>query len=209
MIIELYGLPGSGKTSLAREFARKTDFKTSKINRKTELFFYNFLFLIKHPVKFAVTLFYLVLNSKGLKMFYSKFMNSFLHLNAKYQKALGCDKAILDEGYFTNIISIFEREINSKFLKKYLKFLLRPDVLVVFDNANSKERLKRIARRGYGIANYLKEEEKAKWQKITEKNDRTFKKNLNGIPINYIIVDDKKKLTDILKEINKINLNHQ
>jgi len=202
MIIELYGLSGSGKTSLAREFAKKTDFKTIKVKKKTELIFYNFLFLIKHPIKFFVTLFYLVSNSKGLRMFYSKFMNSFLHFNAKYQKALRCDKAILDEGYFQNIISIFEKEIDSEFLKRYLKFLLWPDLLFVFDNVDFDERLKRITKRGYGIANYLKKEEKASWEKVVEKNDRTFKKNLKNIPVNYIIVDDKKNLSDILKKIN-------
>ena len=203
MIIELYGLPGSGKTNLTKEIVKKTDFRIIKIYKKTELIFYNFLFLIKHPIKFFTLLFYLILNSKNFKGFYSKFMNSFLHCNAKYQKSLRYSSAVLDEGYFINIISIFEKEIDSESLKKYLKFLLWPDVLVVFDNVDFNERSKRIAKRGYGVANYLKIEERAKWEKVIEKNDKILKENLKNLFIKYIIVDDKKSLSDIMKEIEE------
>lgn len=200
MIIEFYGLPGSGKTTLAKEIAEKTDFKIIKVSKKAELLFYNLLFLTKHPIKFFATFFYLALNSKSFKMFYLKFMNTFLHHNAEYQKALRCKKAILDDGYFQNIISVFGKEMNSKSLRKYLKFLLRPDMLIVF-NISSDKRSERISKRGYAARDIFNTEYGAKWEEILEKNDGILKKNLDYLPLNYIIVDDKKNLFDVLKEI--------
>ena len=201
MIIELYGLPGSGKTTLAREIVKRTDFKSIKVNKKSELLFYNLLFLIKHPIRFFVTLFYLILNSKNLSMFYTKFMNSFLDRNAEYQKALRYDKAMLDEAYFQNILSVFEKEMNSKFLRKYLNFLLWPDVLIVF-NINPDKCFERVGKRGYAIRSNFDREPEVKWKKIIAKNDRILKKNLDSLSLNYIIVDNKKTSLDIVKEIN-------
>ena len=107
MIIEFFGMPGAGKSTVARELAKDSSFRIIKIRKKTELLLLNFKYFTSHPIKFF-KLFILVLkNSKNYQEFYYKFMNCFLDYNAKFQKAKKFEKAILDQGYFQNIISFY------------------------------------------------------------------------------------------------------
>lgn len=206
MIIELYGLPASGKTTLARKIARNTDFKIVEIKSKPELIYFNFLYLIKHPIKFIITLFYIILNSPNWNFFYQKFMNTFLQVNARYQKALRYKLAIIDQGYFQNIISVFEKEISSKILIRYIKFLLFPDKLIVF-NISKNKRLKLMGERGYFARDKFGKAYRKKWEKIIEKNDKILKDNLRKINTDCLMVKDKdinNSFKDVVGEIKKI-----
>jgi thymidylate kinase len=207
MIIELYGLPRSGKTTLAKKIVKKTDFKIIKIRERRELLFYNFLFLIKHPVKFLKLLFFVISNSLSKpRVFYYKLMNCFFDYNAKYQKALRHKNAILDQGYFQNIISLFDKKIDSAIFKKYLKLILLPDKLFVLDvpSEELKKRIKKgakLARSKFG-QEYLK-----KWLEVIKKNDHFFKSNIDDLNINFLVVNsgrgEKTAIQKILRAIEK------
>lgn len=181
MIIEFYGLSGSGKTTLANKIEKEGDFKVVRIQSLTELIFYNFLFAANHPFKYIAIFVYLVLNSNfSLKMFYYKFMNTFLHHNAKYQKALGCKRAIIDQGHFQNILAVFEKPVEKDALMRYLKFLPKPDALILFDV--SEEEIKKSPREDFG-GEYFK-----KWKKIIQENNKLFLSIIGDLNLNYFIL---------------------
>jgi hypothetical protein len=174
MIIEFYGLPGTGKTATAKKLEQETDFNIVKIKTKQELIFFNILFLLKHPIKFFVLLYFIIVNSVSLKEFYYKFMNAFLNCNAKYQKSKKYKKAIIDQGYFQGILSIFNKEIKNTSLNKYLNIILKPDILFIFE-APQVVRDKRILERGYYIRRGYNKEYLKNLENLISKNNNRWK----------------------------------
>lgn len=180
MIIELYGLPGAGKSTLAKKLAEEKKLEIVKIRSKKDLLFYNFIFFLKRPIKFLVSLFFIIANSSGLEIFYYKFMNCFLHYNAKHERSIKLAGAILDQGHFQNILSVFERPISQKKLLFYLKFIPRPDELIIFD-LPKEEIEKRITARGYLGRENLKNIDQQKWQESMRSNHKLFLNSLDKI----------------------------
>lgn len=194
MLIELYGLPGSGKTTLAKKLIKDSDWQIVKIKNRLELLFLNWLFLIKHPIKFFVTLFYVITNSHSWSMFYYKFMNCFLHHNAKYQKAKRYKKAILDQGYFQNILSVFEKPLSADFLKKYIRFLLLPDRLIILDVPfleilkKKKEKPELSFRQKLGLEYYKN------WLQVSVQNHTLFLRIIEQLPVKYSVINVSRNL---------------
>lgn len=199
MIIELFGLPGASKTMLAKEFEQNSDFKIIKVSNKRELLFFNLIYLLKHPLKFFITLGYVIKNSPNWKLFYYKFMNFFLDTNAKYQKSFKYKNAILDQGYFQNVLSIFEKPIDGDMLRKYLNFLLWPDKLIVLDSPFSKLEIRNKSR-GYFPRQKMGEDYLNQWKVVLQKNYETFKKILTTILLDYLIVDADQDIKEIYKD---------
>ncbi|MEA1963173.1 MAG: AAA family ATPase [Patescibacteria group bacterium] len=204
MLIELYGLPGSGKTTLAKIIAKEKGYKIIKIRSKRELFFYNLIFLFKYPYKFFVQLFYLISNSNNLKIFYFKLMNTFLDYNAKYQKAKKYKNAILDQGYFLNAFALFDSAVSKEKMKKYLSCLLKPDLLVILDIPFSLS-LERAKNRGYFAREDFDDDYKNKWQKAIEGNNKIFLNIIDKSMVNYVEIDGcesgNKFCQELLKKI--------
>lgn len=180
MIIELYGLPGSGKSTFAKKLAERDNLAIIKIRSKKDLLFYNLIFLLKRPVKFLAGLYFVAVNSSGWRMFYYKFMNCFLQYNAKYEKSLKFSRAILDQGHFQNILSVFEAPISEKKMLFYLKFIPRPDELIIF-NVSQDKIAERIAARGYLGRENLKNIDQQKWQETMRANHKLFLNNISKI----------------------------
>lgn len=165
MITELFGLPGSGKTTLANKMVADEGYTVVSVTNRRELLWLNLRYLLRHPVNFFVTLGYIVANSSDLSMLYYKFMNFFLDVNARYQKACRHPKAVLDQGYFQNILSVFEHEINAGALRRYMRFLLKPDKLMVLE----AQRMPSYGWRERRGRAYFEQ-----WQKVMRKNYETF-----------------------------------
>jgi thymidylate kinase len=198
MIIEFCGLPGSGKTTIAKKIEQNTDYKIIKIKSKRELLYYNFLFFIKYPVKFFYLFFYICRNSESWKEFYLKLMNTFFQHNAKYQKALKFEKAIIDQGYFQNFLSVFNKKINTDIFYKYSELILQPDKLFII-KVSEKERLERINKRGYSFRNDFSEEERGVWMKIMMSNNSLLEKEVDNHK-NWLLVENN-NLDKAIKEI--------
>lgn len=200
MIIELYGLPGTGKTTVAKRIAERTDFKIVVIKNKRELAWLNTLFFLKHPTRFFMLLWYIAVNSHGPRMFYYKFMNSFLLNNAKQQKALHFKNALIDQGYFQNIISVFEAPLTHEILKRYTKLFLFPDMLLFF-SAPSFTREQRAIQRGRFSREQFGNEYVASWKKIIEKNDELLKECISGLSVHHRIVDAGRDGEEVYREV--------
>jgi broad-specificity NMP kinase len=203
MIIELYGLPGSGKTTFAKRLAENNGFEIIKVRNKFSLFFYNFLYLIKHPVKFAATLFYIFGNFGDKRLVYYKLMNCFFQYNARYQKALRRPRAVLDQGYFQNILSVFEKPLTDAQLQRYLKYFLLPDVLFIFD-LPFEEAKKRMEERGYIPRQKMGEEYLRRLEPIVAANHTAFKKIAHNLAFKKVIINAEKSVEDVYKEAGEI-----
>lgn len=207
MIIEFCGLPGAGKTTVAKKIEERTDFKIVTIKNKRELVWLNTLFFLKHPARFFVSLWYIAINSRGSGMFYYKFMNSFLFNNAKQQKALRFKNALIDQGYFQNIISVFEEPLTRKALKRYARLFLLPDTLLIF-SVPSTVREQRAIQRGRFSREQFGDEYVASWKKTIEKNDALLKECVSELPVRHRIIDANRDSDEVCREVIEIITTH-
>lgn len=186
MFIELYGLPAAGKTTVAKKMAAEEGWEIVGITSRAELLYYNFLFKIKHPLRFLYLFYYLLRFNPPWRwrLFYMKFMNAFLVHNAKYMKAAKYEKAIVDQGHWQNIISVPERKLSEAELLVYAKHFMRPDKLMVF-SADRETRAERMRERGYGARERFGEEYGGRWQEIIEENDALLWNNLDKLGVEF------------------------
>ncbi len=187
MIIELYGLPGAGKTTMAKKLASLKGVKVVKIENLRELIYLNFLFLLKHPISFFALLYFVVVKSMSFKMFYYKFMNAFLYRNARYQKACRYKLAVIDEGHSQNILSIFEKPEKESAMRQLIRFLPKPDFLVIF-NIEESLREQNIKGRSYKIRGEFGEKYMLRWFDSLKVNNKLFLRIIPVLSIDYIIV---------------------
>lgn len=198
MLIELYGLPGAGKTTLAKKLVEEKGYVIIKVRKKSELFYYNLIFLFKHPYKFFTMLFFVVKHSNNCKIFYYKLMNAFLGYNAKYLKALKYKNVILDQCYFLNAFALFDARVSETEMKKYFNLILKPDLLLVLDIPFELS-LERAKERGYFAREDFGEEYKKKWQNAIEKNNQMFLRILDELKVYYKLIDEESDYNNILK----------
>lgn len=189
MVIELFGLPGAGKTTLAKKLETEQGFKIVKIRSRWELLYLNLRHFFKNPVSSFMNLFFIIKSSPNLRLFYYKFMNFFMDINARYEKAGSCEKAILDQGYFQNILSVFEKPINQYQLEKYLRYLPKPDKLIVVDTP-PEEIQRRVGERGYYSREKFGKEYVEKWRETTAQNYELVKAEIKNLGVNYEIIKE-------------------
>lgn len=171
MIVELVGLPGGGKSTFARRLVEDGEWKIVNVSGRTELVFYNALFLLGHPILFTQGLIWFCRYRGSRELWYMKFMNLFLVHNAKYMKAQikakEYPRAIIDQGHHQNAISLFDTRVADDLIDHYVKILPKPDLLCFF-LADEETRTKRLAGRGYGAREEWKEDERESWENARE-----------------------------------------
>lgn len=203
MIVELFGLPGSGKTTLAKKLEARASFMRIVIKSRAELLLLNFLFFIKHPARFFILFFYIARNSSGARMFYFKFTNLFLQHNAKYEKALRYPHAIIDQGYFQNILSLFESPISVKKMLRYARFFRLPDLLLILD-VSDPVREERMRRRGHSPRKEFGNEYVQEWKKTVLANYCTLLENINKTSVKWRVVDADNSIVEVYEEIDEV-----
>ena len=202
MVIELFGLPGAGKTTLAQALKEK-GYIIIKVENNFELIFYNILFILLHPYNSFVIFSYIFQSSEDWKRFYPKFTNAFLQCNARYQKSKFFKKALVDQGFFQNIITIFEKKINKDKMGRFLRSLPRLDLLIVVE-ADEDLRKLRLASRGYRhsksfFEKYNTPAKVQEWEETINYNYQLFKGMIDLVKIKYQIIHND-YLADKFKE---------
>jgi hypothetical protein len=189
MIVELYGLPAAGKTT----FWRKT--KTADVEligslTTREIVYYNFRFLLRHPHKWFILLWLSVRNSKNIAMFYLKVRNVFLLRNARVMKAMvkKYNISIIDEGHVQNLLSIPEDKLEMPDILQICKYIIIPDVVLIFDTNLSKRR-ERLASRNFVLRNEFGPRYIKSWQENLEHNNLVAIKAISSLTRTKMIVE--------------------
>ena len=153
MIIELFGLPGSGKSTRARALEQEGKVVRVRINSRTELLVRNALFFFQYPVTTIRLAVYLLKYGGRGTLFRTKVISLFLGHNAKYQKARWMKGVyIIDQGHFQNLLSLFEVPLTEVEMRAYVALLPKPDELWIC-TVEEGERARRLRERGYGGGN--------------------------------------------------------
>lgn len=171
MVIEFCGLPGVGKSTIARAL-EEYGFVRVRIRGKGELFWYNFLYLVTFPCAFFKMLF--IVFKVGLQhaRFYRFFMNVFLDTNARIYKAKkGNAHMIVDQGHIQALFSLSYHKLSHDEVGTFLKYLPLPDKVFVFE-APADIRIAHLTERGYGPREG--EEKTEGWFQYMESNMKTI-----------------------------------
>ena len=143
MIVELAGLPGSGKTTFAKKLSSDTGLPVITLHSKIEITLFGAWFLVCHPYTTAVFLKHILKetkrNSSLRKML---FINSLLVPAAKYSKAERYG-GILDQGFTQSILSLLPND--DRTILKLLAVAPRSDLLLLcsVENDIRQERIEK------------------------------------------------------------------
>lgn len=164
MIIELLGLPGTGKTALAQAMKSRGAVLVSLPSR-TRIVTDAFLFWLEHPVLASRLLAHL-LKEAPRDSRYELFVNGYLGYAARYRKARSLSRqgslVVLDQGFLQLIVSL--HGLPEELLRK----LPKPEVLVVL-TVEPRERERRMAARGWAPRASSGTEKRLLWQEHAEK----------------------------------------
>jgi glycosyltransferase involved in cell wall biosynthesis len=173
MIVELVGLPGSGKSTFARTREQEGKWVRARINGRLELLWHAKLFCLRHPISAFLQLCWLIKYRGHRALWYTKFVNLFLVHNAKYMKAVRMPYAIIDQGHLQNAMSLFDTAVSPETITQYLAILPHPDVSIFFD-VTKDERMRRQKERGYEVRENVPLDLRREWQDASEKHFATL-----------------------------------
>lgn len=162
MIIELVGLPGSGKTTIAEAMRAKGATLVSLPSRRRLLFGAGMFWLCR-PI-FALKLLWFVVRAPHA-IRYELFVNGYLGYAARYRRARFLSRSgalvVLDQGFFQLLISL------EGLPPALSKIFPKPDLLVVVMTLPSA-REERMVHRGWVAREELSPEKRLVWQHDAE-----------------------------------------
>lgn len=146
MIIELFGLPASGKTTLSKTW-EKEGWVRVRLNSRLEIVSFFLLFCFSHPFRAFKACWFVLRFSGDARLTYLKIANLLMYNFALWQKARTISKAALDQGPFQMLLSLFEYEQPPETLAALIRIVPKSDLIVVL-NTPSEVRASRLVERG-------------------------------------------------------------
>ncbi len=198
-MIELCGLPGVGKSTLAR-MLEQHGYEKVRVNGKGDLLLTNIQYLLRYPTAFLKLFFAIVKVSLTHGRFYPLFMNVFLDTNARIFKAKHSSKlSIVDQGNLQGLLSLSYHPLTEKNVAVFLKHLPKPDLILIL-KTDEDTRMKRLKERGYGPRE--REKNREAWLLHLQKNMESLEEFLQTIlwaPILSVSAEDDPQ--EILKKV--------
>ena len=195
MIIELFGLPGSGKTYLAQNCFSDRQHAVVKCLGKFQQFFFALMFGLRKPLFFCY-LKILLLKENWCKpsLLWHKYMMLLLPALAKEGKALFSKNstAVIDQGLLQLALSIYERKIEEPDIKRILSFCARENRKITIVEANKSVREKRMGDRGRRARGFLGEKYLAQWTPVLEYNYEVVKNAIIGSGMKYVLIENNR-----------------
>ncbi len=188
MIIELYGLPGTGKSTIAAKLASLLKGEIIRIERRKDFIWFNILSFLRHPLKFVKRTALAFHEGGHRELLYYKFIKIFLYRNAVVEKARRYPLAIVDEGHMGNILSAFEKPLSQDMLLKEMENLEFPDIVLRFTLPENERKI-RLKNRGFFSRSSESKEYHLRWEKAMYANDHLLVTLLPTLPVKYIHVD--------------------
>lgn len=186
-VIEFQGLPGGGKSTYARALAEKGVGTIVRVSGKKEIIWYNLIELFHRPIQSLRIFAFILAHLGGPGMRYEKLVNLFLVHQAKYAKARGCSVAIIDQGHYQSVISLFDEREQKKGIQHLCSILPRPDLLIVVHPKRSV-REAHLLKRGYDVRQGQDEKVRLQWKEVAEENQQTFLSLLPSLGISSEII---------------------
>lgn len=145
MIIEFYGLPGTGKTSIVKNLVIQGQGEGIEINNMLWRIYYSLIFLLKQPQAFF-SLFNLTTtelrfcNSHKLFSLYIHRLKLLIDKASKYgyaYKNSSAEALFIDEGFFQYILSMCEKEKTIEEMIELIDIIPKPDILIILSRHES------------------------------------------------------------------------
>lgn len=199
MIIELYGLPGSGKTTFARRLRERCGYRLVRLHSPRRVLWYFFRSMFIDPKIFWHGLWFVVRHNPH----YLDVWNFFCIRYAKYYVARACEKrgekVIFDEGPLQNLLSIPQGVLSDQHYRQYLDHVPEVDKIIAFDVPQAVRR-QRLGEKRADLRSYLSPSEKEQWEIGLENKHQAIMPLLEALPICRVIrtEEDENKLIQAL-----------
>jgi thymidylate kinase len=188
MIIECFGLPGAGKTTIAAQLAARLPAELVGVQGRRELIRFNLRALRRHPLKYIrrTARAFHEPSSRELQLYKLRYI--FLRRNALVEKARSSPIAIVDEGHVSNILSAFEHSLAEHRMLRELRHLDLPD-LALRVALPTAERKGRLEKRGYFSRSSERDEYLRRWEQAMEANSALLEQLLPTVGVRCVAVD--------------------
>jgi len=197
MIIELVGLPASGKTHVAHVLESDGYVKVGL--EKGEILPHFFAYAITHPYQVFRYAIFLFLNLGSISVWYLKCMNLFVRACAVQHKAEAYSKAVIDQGLYQNMLSLFVSKPSKQTL--YKLSVLFPDNVLWMIEVSESVRKDRLSARGTLPREEISKREAKKLKEVSEAVYPTLQRCFEDTRKRVYVVSGEKEART--KEIHK------
>jgi len=126
MVIELFGLPGAGKSTLAKELSERLVVPVVRLSLFSRIFYWK-MFALRSPKEAFRAVQFLFHHGRNHR--YALFMNGCVDRYGRLSKAQK-EGGIVDEGPLQNVLSFPSRTLFEKEMVEIIASLPHPDVLI-------------------------------------------------------------------------------
>ena len=151
MIVEFYGLPGSGKSTVAEPIVKKLREKGFRVLTYTDFnsSYNNSFGLVLNNLNLAFLLLQLIFREKmGINKKRASCIKAILRTNEFYKSSSDADYIIMEQGILQNVISLYyDHEIRDTDTLKKIFQTVRNEFLPVVTEIDSEEAFKRMLTR--------------------------------------------------------------